>query len=570
MRHQDKMSLTETANNRKLDDSSLTPNDVAISDVYKSEIFFGHVASPAASSRPKLGHVPQQDLRRFSALVRKFHGLILEFDHDYKLLSIWSSNSAISYRDRQSLLSKSLATVVGRDTARSLRIIFRRVLRHGAPETFRLSVPIAKIPRWFQATAYSHASLPKQQRWLGLRVDDITDQKLLEERLCKFEVVLKHAEEIAEMGTWEHELASGSVKWSRQLFRLHGLESTHLPTNIEGVWQTLNFKNIAKIRRDFETAIRTGVSFRFSEPYTMPNGSVRIFDGFGAPIADSTGKVVRMVGMTRDITKLSRTEANLRWLAHQLLTIRSEEQRRMSRELHETTAQTLAALKMTLAQIGRSVPKHDARVQDLVRTSRELASAAIREVRFVSAFLHPPLLEETGLVVALSSYAKLFAERGGVPIKVHIAKDFGRLDKDMELTVFRIVQESLTNVHRHARASAASVRVERHADTVKVEIKDDGIGIFHVVPGDSPRVPLGVGIAGIRERINQLHGEFEIISAPGAGTTIQALLPINSRKETTDEPEIDPERESRPEAVPDTRRRRPRRGSQRGSGAARD
>ena len=565
------MPLIETAQDFELSDSSLLANNPSTPDISKSELFSGCVTtSVAAPSGQELLSVPQKDLRRFLALIRKFHNFILEFDNVYKLLSIWSSNSAISYRDRQNLLSKPLATVVGRDAARFLRAIFRRVLQRGAPEAFRLSVSIAKAPRWFQVNVYSPASLSKHQRWIGLKANDITEQRLLEERLCKFEVVLKHAEEAAEMGTWEHDLATGSVKWSRQLFRLHGLESTQLPASIDDVWQTLNFKNIGKIRRDFETAIRTGVPFRFSEPYTLPNGAVRIFDGFGAPIADSTGKIVRMVGMTRDITKLSRTEANLRRLSHQLLTIRTEEQRRMSRELHETTAQTLAALKMTLAQIERSVPRHDAKVHNLVRTSRELASAAVREVRFVSAFLHPPLLEETGLVVALSSYARLFAERGGVPVKVHIPKDFGRLDQDMELTIFRIVQESLTNVHRHARASTASIRVERTGNKVRVEVKDDGIGIFHVVPGDSPHVPLGVGIAGIRERINQLHGEFDIISAPGAGTTIQALLPINSKRETLDEPEIDPERESRSKTIPDPRRRRSRRRSQRGSGTSRN
>jgi len=510
------------------------------------------------SGRPLLPVSPENQ-RRFASLIRKFHEFVFEFDRDYKLLSIWTANEAISYQMRDGLLGASLQTLAGRDISRFLRLIFRDALRSTGPVTFELRVPIQQAPRWFAAHVYRLRHSSHQAARLVLKVQDITAQHLLEERVRKSELILKHAEEIAEMGTWEYDVATGAVTWSKQLFRLHGLNPSQFPRNLDDLWRILNFKNIEKLRRDFEAAVRSGVPFRFSEPYTLPDGSLRILNGLGAPVADSTGKIVRVVGVTRDITSHARTEANLRWLSHQLLTIRSEEQRRVSRELHETTAQTLAALKMTLAQIGRSIPRRNNRVHRLLRTSADLASAAVREVRFVSSYLHPPMLEETGLVVALASYAKLFTERGGVPVQVRIRKDFGRLENELELTVFRIVQESLTNVHRHARAHAASVRVERNTTTVKVEIKDDGIGIFHVISEASAQVPLGVGIAGIRERVDQLHGEFDIVSAPGAGTAIRATLPINPRRETRHDPKIDAKkRKRRAKTLPHTRRRRPR------------
>jgi two-component system sensor histidine kinase DegS len=167
------------------------------------------------------------------------------------------------------------------------------------------------------------------------------------------------------------------------------------------------------------------------------------------------------------------------------------------------------------------------------------------------------MLEETGLVTALRSYTKLFAERGGVPVKAEIANDFGRLDPGLELTIFRIVQESLTNVHRHARATSASVRIERDPNFVRVEIKDDGIGIYHVLPDTSAQVSLGVGLAGMRERIDQLQGQFDIVSAVGAGTTIRALLPI-AQKEMKHDDQTDAKRERRAQTLSDSRRRRPR------------
>jgi PAS domain S-box-containing protein len=527
-----------------------------------------------ASSSQKFLPVPRKNLYHLTSLVRKFSEFVFEFDQQHKLQSIWSSNRAMPQEIRRSLLGKSLQSVVGRDNARFVRTIFARISAINSGQTFQFSAVVNQAPRWFavsferlegSAARSSRRSSRRPSRrpsaesaWMVLRAQDLTAQHNIEERLSQTELMLKHAEEVAEMGTWELDLKSRAVRWSKQLFRLYGLPPSKAPLGLEELWKTLHFKNVEKLRRDFEAAIRNGLPFRFSEPYTLPDGSVRILDGLAAPVTDSTGKIVRVVGVTRDITSHARTQADLRWLSHQLLTIRSEEQRRMGRELHETTAQTLAALKMTLAQIGRSVPRHNDRVRQLLRTSRELASAAVREVRFVSSFLHPPLLEETGLVVALDSYTKLFAERGGAQVDLQVSANFGRLEKSMELTIFRIVQETLNNVHRHARASTAAVRLERNSDSVSIEIKDDGIGIFHVIPEASARVPLGVGIAGIRERIAQMHGEFDISSAPGAGTTIRVSLPIHPTKEIDHEPTVDAKRERRTKTVSDSRRRRSR------------
>jgi signal transduction histidine kinase len=565
------MSLTESGSHLKR--QSTRPNaspsrrpEISQSPASASSLTHSSATRPSHSALPL---VSQKNLRHFSSLVHKFHESVFEFDRRYKLLSIWSSNRALSYELRRP--GKSLQAIVGRETARFLRTIFGRISPGHGAQTFRFPVRVDRVPHWFAASVDHFHALPenpssrsdratRQRRpadlpHFVLKVQDITAHHEIEERLRKSELMLKHAEENAEIGTWELTLADGTVRFSDHLCKLLGLSPSQSPLTTEGLWRTLNCKHTGKLRGEFQTAIRAGLPFKFSEPYTLPNGAIRILDGLSAPVADSNGKIVRVIGITRDVTSQARTQASMRWLSHQLLTIRSDEQRRMSRELHETTSQTLAALKMTLAQIGRSVPRNSG-IQGLLRTSRGLVNAAVREVRFVSSFLHPPLLDETGLLVALRSYAKLFAERGGAPVQVHIADDFGRLEKELELTVFRIVQESLTNVHRHAKASAASVRVERSANSVAVEIKDDGIGIFQDIPEASQRVPLGVGIPGIRERVNQLHGEFDIISAPGQGTTIRASLPLNATKEIHHDFKVDAKRDRRAKTLSDPPRRR--------------
>ena len=495
--------------------------------------------------------------RSWASIIRRFHEFIFEFDPAGKILCMWSSNAALSFEFRRRRLGSPLHKLLGSARWLFLRRALRRISRKAASLHFQLPLVLARQSRWFELTLARSGQSAAASPYFVLRSKDVTSRWALAERLRNAEIMLEHAEEIAQIGTWELDLKSGKVLWSRQLFKLHGIDPVQHPPRLDDIWRTLKFKNIEKLRRDFESSVDTGSLFRFSEPYTLPDGSIRMLEGLAAPVADSTGKVVRFVGVTRDVTSQSRTQANLRWLSHQLLTIRNEEQRRVSRELHETTAQTLAALKMTLGQIGRSVPRRNSKVHKLVKTSASLASDAVREVRFVSSFLHPPMLEETGLVTALRSYTKLFAERGGVPVKAEIANDFGRLDPGLELTIFRIVQESLTNVHRHARATSASVRIERDPNFVRVEIKDDGIGIYHVLPDTSAQVSLGVGLAGMRERIDQLQGQFDIVSAVGAGTTIRALLPI-AQKEMKHDDQTDAKRERRAQTLSDSRRRRPR------------
>ena len=495
--------------------------------------------------------------RSWASIIRRFHEFIFEFDPAGKILCMWSSNAALSFEFRRRRLGSPLHKLLGSARWLFLRRALRRISRKAASLHFQLPLVLARQSRWFELTLARSGQSAAASPYFVLHSKDVTSRRALAERLRNAEIMLEHAEEIAQIGTWELDLKSGKVLWSRQLFKLHGIDPVQHPPRLDDIWRTLKFKNIEKLRRDFESSVHTGSLFRFSEPYTLPDGSIRMLEGLAAPVADSTGKVVRFVGVTRDVTSQSRTQANLRWLSHQLLTIRNEEQRRVSRELHETTAQTLAALKMTLGQIGRSVPRRNSKVHKLVKTSASLASDAVREVRFVSSFLHPPMLEETGLVTALRSYTKLFAERGGVPVKAEIANDFGRLDPGLELTIFRIVQESLTNVHRHARATSASVRIERDPNFVRVEIKDDGIGIYHVLPDTSAQVSLGVGLAGMRERIDQLQGQFDIVSAVGAGTTIRALLPI-AQKEMKHDDQTDAKRERRAQTISDSRRRRPR------------
>jgi PAS domain S-box-containing protein len=226
--------------------------------------------------------------------------------------------------------------------------------------------------------------------------------------------------------------------------------------------------------------------------------------------------------------ELRAAEAELRSLSGRLMQLQDEERRRISRELHDSSGQALAALSMCIAVVEREADKLSERagrnVTDATRLVRELS----QEVRTMSHLLHPPLLDEAGLESALQWFVEGFAQRSGIKVDMDLSPELGRLSKEMEISIFRVVQESLSNVHRHSGSKTAQVRVGRDAKKVTLEIRDQGRGLpaNGVAEGSEPAVP-GVGIQGMRERVRQLGGRFDIQSTKGS-TIVSVEIPLTT------------------------------------------
>jgi len=235
-----------------------------------------------------------------------------------------------------------------------------------------------------------------------------------------------------------------------------------------------------------------------------------------------------------EIANRKHSEEQFRHLSLRLMTLQDEERRRIARELHDTCGQTLAAMKMSIALI-RQLDKARPELQALVDDLNALADEALQEVRTTSYLLHPPLLDEAGIASAARWFLEGFARRSGIDVEVDIPQKMERPGRNCELVLFRVLQESLTNVHRHSGASVASVRLQPDKGYVQLEISDNGKGI----PQDrlnnlsKTRNSTGVGIAGMRERVRELGGELEIRSA-GSGTTLRASLPISDSIRSAD------------------------------------
>ncbi len=226
-----------------------------------------------------------------------------------------------------------------------------------------------------------------------------------------------------------------------------------------------------------------------------------------------------------EIQVREQTGEQLRRLSVRLMTLQDEERRRIARELHDTTGQTLAALKMTVSLLQQAGPGR-ADFPRLVDEINVLADGALQEIRTTSYLLHPPLLDEGGIALAAQWLVEGFAKRSGIQIQCDIPQDIQRPPRHCELVLFRVLQESLTNIHRHSGASAVSIHLKIEAHEIKLDISDNGNGIPEdrlknlQVSGSS-----GVGTAGMRERVRELGGCLEIRSGK-AGTTVSAMIPL--------------------------------------------
>ena len=217
----------------------------------------------------------------------------------------------------------------------------------------------------------------------------------------------------------------------------------------------------------------------------------------------------------------------LRTLANRLMHAQDDERRRIATMLHEATAQDLAALKMLLARLHRTAVRLSDEERGALTESISLAEQSMTEIRTVSYLLHPPFLDEAGLLSALRWYAGGFAKRSGIKVDLDLPERFQRLPLDTETVLFRVVQESLTNIHRHAGSKTAHIRLQRDAETLVLAIEDRGTGIQSAALERITHGGGGVGIAGMSERIEQLGGRLELISSD-RGTTVRVSLPLTT------------------------------------------
>jgi PAS domain S-box-containing protein len=388
------------------------------------------------------------------------------------------------------------------------------------------------------------------KRWFGARTN-IHEQREVRRVLEETQERLLLAQKAATCGTFDVDIETGANIWSDELEELYGFT----PGSFPGTYQAWLECVLPEDRPAAEAANAPGESKAFDTEYRIrrrDNGEIRWINARGRVRRDSSGHPVRIFGLNIDMTRMKRAEEELkrahdelelrvqartaelriaeerlRRLSGRLMQSQDEERRRIARELHDGLGQYLVAVKMNLDVLAMKSGG-----ETLGRLGEHLADAikqienAISETRTMSHLLHPPLLDEIGLESAVVWYAEGFAKRSGIAVKVDISPSIGRLETEVETALFRVVQECLTNVHRHSGSQTATVCLSRQNGELKLEVRDEGKGMPAVPPPDNvaPATP-GVGLQGIRERVLQLRGNVEVVSSDGKGTSVIVTLP---------------------------------------------
>jgi len=197
----------------------------------------------------------------------------------------------------------------------------------------------------------------------------------------------------------------------------------------------------------------------------------------------------------------------------------------IARELHDSAGQTLTVLGISLAQLAQKTGRRSPEIATDVDKIQETVQQLHREIRTTSYLLHPPLLDENGLYSAIHWYIDGIRERSDLDIRLEIPEDFGRLPRDMELVIFRLVQECLTNIHRHSGSKTASIRMAREESRIALDIRDEGKGIPPERLAEIRSGRSGVGIRGMQERLRQFEGTMTIDSR-SFGTHVSVTIPI--------------------------------------------
>jgi PAS domain S-box-containing protein len=237
----------------------------------------------------------------------------------------------------------------------------------------------------------------------------------------------------------------------------------------------------------------------------------------------STGDTTLTLSVVHDVTARKRAEEDLRFLSAELMRLQDEERRRIGRDLHDSTGQSLAALELGLARLMHESQLLSPQARGELELCARLAQHCSDEIRTASYLLHPPLLDELGLLSALRWLADGLRTRSAIEVRLDLPADMERLPPEIELALFRVAQEALTNVHRHSASPWAAIRLQVRANHVVLEVEDAGRGIAANPATVSAQLPLGVGLAGMRERIRQLGGLFSFEST-AAATLVRTII----------------------------------------------
>ena len=384
----------------------------------------------------------------------------------------------------------------------------------------------------------------KALRVCGVAVD-ITERKHAADEIERREAQLVEAQHIARVGSYEWDIGTNAVRRSAELCRIFGLSPHEFEPTYEAYLARVHPEDRASTRATIEQSFAQGHPFDFEERIVLPDGSIRILHSQGEWSFDENKRPVRLVGICQDITERkqveqqlltansalagelkerTRAEKEIQALSARLIDAQEEERTRLARELHDDLGQQIAVLSIAASNLKKNLAREDVESRAQSERIQQKLIQLAEGVRRLSHNLHPVMLEYAGLGAALRSYCAEFSTLTGIAVTLRASGSFEGLPVSTALCLYRIAQEALQNVLKHAQVDQAEVVITSSGKLVCLTVSDEGVGL------DAHRASShqGLGLVSIKERTRLVNGAVKIESRPGHGTTLSISVPLAS------------------------------------------
>lgn len=355
---------------------------------------------------------------------------------------------------------------------------------------------------------------------------DVTELKLTEIALKNSEANLARAQAQAHIGSWVIDMAEQTLNWSDETYRIFGIQ-IDAPVSYEAFISIVHPDDRESVEQAWKAALR-GEDYDIQHRIVV-DGKVKWIRELAELEFAADGRMVRCIGTCHDITKIKEAEidlelshAQISGLVTRIKRAQEEERKRISREVHDELGQMLTALRMDISLIRINFTGANQQLAEHLQKTMELMDKTIKVTRDVATSLRPAVID-MGIIPALEWLAENFQDQSGISCKLSIDEQILSFDEERSIEIYRIVQESLTNVSRHANATKVRISLLREGDLCSLEILDNGHGFDLNVP----RKQRSFGLIGIKERVKMLSGQVTISSMPGQGTCIRVLFPFH-------------------------------------------
>lgn len=355
---------------------------------------------------------------------------------------------------------------------------------------------------------------------------DVTDRTLVENELRRSEAYLAEGQRLSHTGSWAWNVSTGELFWSLEHFRICGVEPDSFTPTLETARQVIHPDDRASSSAAFDSSTRERRDVERQLRILRPDGTIRFVQSLAHPVFNDAGDLVEYVGTIMDVTEHREEEVARKDLLHRLIAAQEDERRRIAREMHDEFGQQLSTLTLTLATLRRD-HAGQAGLDEQLAFAEGIARTLDADIDFLVRQLRPTALDDFGLIEALRNHVRRWSEHSTIQADWHVRGiDPARLTQEVEITLYRILQEALNNVAKHARATRVDILLEGYPEHVSLIVEDNGVG-FETGNAFGADVE-GLGLTGMRERAALVGGTVDIESRLGNGTTFAARIPTAS------------------------------------------